>query len=304
MPMPALSPQTRLLVVAPHPDDETLAAGLLIQQVLAAGGAVRVLLLTDGDDNPWPQRWLERRWRIRTEDRRRWGSRRRGEAIRALARLGVRMDALEAMGWPDMGLTGLLRERAPEALASLGAAIGAFAPGLLLLPALDDRHPDHGAAHVLCRLALAGRATMPELLAYPVHAPRAASPGGDGAGGAPQQRRKLAALAEHASQTALSGGRLRRLALRPERHEPVDASMAAGDGRLPWRPPALLHPFLRLLVAEAGGVRDLAWRDAPLRRDAGGYRLELPPADGPRFAKLYLDARSPWIFDHWGWCRL
>src|SRR2546430_10087895 len=38
----------RLLVLAPHPDDETLGAGGLIQRVLARGGTVRVVLVTAG----------------------------------------------------------------------------------------------------------------------------------------------------------------------------------------------------------------------------------------------------------------
>ncbi|MCB1569830.1 MAG: PIG-L family deacetylase, partial [Xanthomonadales bacterium] len=50
----------RLLVVVPHPDDETLATGGLIQRALLAGAALRVVFATDGDNNPWPQRWLER----------------------------------------------------------------------------------------------------------------------------------------------------------------------------------------------------------------------------------------------------
>src|SRR5262245_49247126 len=45
-------PSTRLLVVAPHPDDEALAAAGLIQRVRAAGGLVRVLLMTSGDAFP------------------------------------------------------------------------------------------------------------------------------------------------------------------------------------------------------------------------------------------------------------
>ena len=73
--LPAFSAQTRLLMVAPHPDDETIATGLLIQQVLAAGGEVRILLLTAGDNNPWPQRWLERRVWIGAADRQRCDSR-------------------------------------------------------------------------------------------------------------------------------------------------------------------------------------------------------------------------------------
>ena len=43
---------TRLLVIAPHPDDEVLGAGGLMQRVKATGGAVRVVYLTDGDGYP------------------------------------------------------------------------------------------------------------------------------------------------------------------------------------------------------------------------------------------------------------
>jgi hypothetical protein len=46
------SPATRLLVVAPHPDDETLGAGGLIQRVRHAGGAVKVVFMTNGDGYP------------------------------------------------------------------------------------------------------------------------------------------------------------------------------------------------------------------------------------------------------------
>ena len=41
----------RLLVIAPHPDDETLGAGGLIQRVLARHGTVQVVLVTAGDGN-------------------------------------------------------------------------------------------------------------------------------------------------------------------------------------------------------------------------------------------------------------
>ena len=306
--MPELSAQTRLLVVAPHPDDETLATGALIQQVMAAGGRVRILLLTDGDTNPWPQRWLERRWRIDAGARRRWGQRRRIEVHRALDRLGVPATELQPLGWPDMGLLALLRDDATAALDALVAAIDAFAPSLLALPALGDRHPDHGAAHVMCRLALARRGVPVTRLAYPVHGGREEGPVAVlGAATPVQRQRKLSALAEHATQMALSGGRMRGLAERPERYVVQDGREAPRGGRLPWQPPGALHPFLRLLVAGPGGVSDRPWRRWPLLREAdGGYLLDmddLAPGD-PCFARLHLDWPSPWIFDHWGWCRL
>ena len=43
---------TKLLVIAPHPDDEVLGAGGLMQRVRAAGGMVHVVYLTDGDGYP------------------------------------------------------------------------------------------------------------------------------------------------------------------------------------------------------------------------------------------------------------
>jgi LmbE family N-acetylglucosaminyl deacetylase len=299
MPAPSVSAQTRLLVVAPHPDDETLGCGLLIQQVLAAGGAVRVLLLTDGDNNPWPQRYRERRARIDTTARRRWGARRRDEAARAIARLGLPIEALETTGWPDMGLTAKLCDDAPGATSTLRTILRAFGPNLVCCPDLSDRHPDHGAAHVLCRLALAGLEPEPILLAYHVHgqADTSASPMLIDAP-AEQWQRKLQALAEHKTQMMLSRGRLRRLALSPERY--IRANGLGGSGYLPWRPPVMLRPWLRLLVATPDGVKDLRWKDAPIVSDTGGCRLQVP-GRGPAFAKLHLDWPSLWIFDHWGW---
>nr|MBP6330775.1 PIG-L family deacetylase [Dokdonella sp.] len=46
-----IDPCDRVLVLAPHPDDEVLATGGLIQQALAAGAALRVIVATDGDNN-------------------------------------------------------------------------------------------------------------------------------------------------------------------------------------------------------------------------------------------------------------
>ena len=39
----------RLLVIAPHPDDELISSGLTIQKALKAGARVHVALLTLGD---------------------------------------------------------------------------------------------------------------------------------------------------------------------------------------------------------------------------------------------------------------
>lgn len=301
------SAQTRLLVVAPHPDDETIATGLLIQQVLAAGGEVRILLLTAGDNNPWPQRWLERRARIGAADRQRWGRRRHAEMLQALQCLGVPAQALQTLAWPDMGVTGMLLHAAATAVPTLAAAIKQFRPNLIALPALNDRHPDHAAAHVLVRLALAGQSDSPRLLAYLVHGHARDTGFIEIHGSAARSANKRKALAAHRSQMALSGKRMRRLVDRPERYVDVLAMPAASSLILPWQPPRWLWPWLRLSVISAAGTQSWRWRQAPLLRDSHGVHHLTALADtagAPRFAKLALDLPSLWIFDHWGWCVL
>ena len=213
----------RLLVFAPHPDDETLATGELIQLALAAGAEVRVVFATDGDNNPWPQRWAERRWRIGAAERERWGKRRRGEALAALARLGLSAQSARFLGWPDLGLTARL-ERDDTAIEALRAEIDAFAPTHVAMPSLHDRHPDHGALRVMLELALR-RGQWPCLrLGYVVHG-RSGEPGEwlpvpDAA----RHARKSEALMAHASQIILSRRRLLRWAGQRESFEHAEAN--------------------------------------------------------------------------------
>lgn len=304
----AVTTQTRLLVVAPHPDDETLVNGLLIQRVRAAGGTVRVLLLTDGDNNPWPQRWLERRWSIGAVERARWGRRRRAECEEALRRLDLPPSALQALGWPDMGVLDRLLQPERQALAELVAALDVFAPDMVAVPALGDRHPDHAAAHVLMRMALARSRHAPAMLSYLVHGCSDGVPAAASSGTPAQQAAKWWALAAYGTQMALSGKRLRVLAERPERHVRIGTPASGAGCSLPWQPSPLLWPRLRLTAASTSGeLRQWPWRDAPLRRhEQGRWRLDWPAARAGDacFVRLSLALPSPWIFDHWGWREL
>jgi LmbE family N-acetylglucosaminyl deacetylase len=224
-----LSATDRLLVFAPHPDDETLATGELIQQAVRVGAAVRVVFATDGDNNPWPQRWFERRLRIGSEERARWGKRRRDEARSALERLGIDVASTRFLGWPDLGLTAKLvaDDKAVEALAD---ELTAFAPTHVAMPSLRDRHPDHGALRVMVDLALAKTRSQSVRLGYVVHGRTADADGWRLEGDATRHQRKRDALMAHASQIGLSRRRLLRWADQPEsfdRAEPESALAAS-----------------------------------------------------------------------------
>src|SRR5262250_334489 len=47
--LPVIGPGTSLLVISPHPDDETLCCAGVIQRVVHAGGRVTIVWLTSGD---------------------------------------------------------------------------------------------------------------------------------------------------------------------------------------------------------------------------------------------------------------
>ncbi len=142
----------RLLVVAPHPDDEVLAAGVLMQRVLAAGGRVRVVYVTDGDAYVTAARRSLGKARLSPGDFKALGDIRRAEAGRALGFLAAaepdagaarrygpgtamsraegaisRATGVEAvhLGFPDKGLAALWVERWDRPYRSL--ATGAVA---------------------------------------------------------------------------------------------------------------------------------------------------------------------------------
>ncbi|MBO9662737.1 PIG-L family deacetylase [Dokdonella sp.] len=269
-----LSPQDRVLVLAPHPDDETLAAGDLIQAALAAGSALRVVFATDGDNNPWPQRWLERRWRIGPRARARWGARRRGEALAALAALGVRDVEREArfLGWPDQGLTALLM-RDDAAVAVLANEFARFAPTHLVMPILADRHPDHSALRVLADLAALRAGSPAQRLGYIVHGEKPQDAGRLLTVASRDASAKQRAMEHHASQLALSRKRLLGLAALPNRFEPVDRIP------LPPGPPRLLRLTSRSPLRRCDLLLVIALPEEPVR-----LRVALPRGAGVREA--------------------
>jgi LmbE family N-acetylglucosaminyl deacetylase len=250
-PVISINSADRLLLLAPHPDDESLATGGLIQKAIAAGARVRVLFVTSGDNNPWPQRYLERRWHISASHRERWAERRRAEATAALRALGADAEAARYLGYPDQGLTGLLMAADEARLQLLRDEWRKFRPTIAIVPAVDDAHPDHSALAVMASLVLDDGAN-PDLRVYDflVHRPKVLRSGSaiqvtlsDA-----QLQAKLAAVRCHESQIALSRGRLERLVQREEYFREVDTG-TTGDAPHPIAAAALDQESLTVAIA-------------------------------------------------------
>lgn len=169
----------RLLVLAPHPDDEVIACGGLIAQHLREGRAVRIVVMTDG---------AEAGGRASREE----------ESRRGVARLGDGAE-LEFLGFPDRGLSN-------DASARIHEQLLAFRPDLILVPSPIEIHPDHVAlSRIFCELVQRDELLFADLAVarvafYEVSAPLRPNAIVDISDVA---EAKYAAIGEHTSQIAL-----------------------------------------------------------------------------------------------------
>src|SRR4029077_10201289 len=217
---PTFDIRSRLMLIAPHPDDEALACSIILQQAVRAGAAIHVVYLTDGDNNPWPQRTLERRWRLSLSDRKRWGKLRRSEALAALRVLGIHASDVQFLALPDQGLTDLLLRDCNSALARLTQVIDDWSPTDILAPSLSDIHPDHNASAVMMRLIFAD--FLPPGVSqwnYLVHGRSSAffDRAAELSPSEVETATKRDAIRRHQTQMKLSRRRFLRYATRPER---------------------------------------------------------------------------------------
>lgn len=299
-PLESLFQRGRLLAVAPHPDDESLAMGGLLQAARASGALLRIIFLTRGDNNPWPQRLFERRWRLGAAARERWGQRRTGEACRALSALGIPESDYAFFDFPDQQLTGHLLAGDDAAIRLLAGEVAAWRPTLIVTSSLCDLHPDHSAAAVMLRLALeraSGQIEPPSLLEYIVHPKSARS--GAGACALPltprMRQRKRNAILCHESQVK---GRAWHQLAHAEGDEYYLPAGGAGDGLAAGHPVrearvegdelllklglharpglAVFGPATLLLAASQAG-RLVATAELALPRRAGAAALKVVP---------------------------
>jgi LmbE family N-acetylglucosaminyl deacetylase len=208
----AEAPRPGILVLAPHPDDETLIGAAPIAAALAEGRPLRVAWMTNGDLSCARDGWLRQR-----------------EAIAAIGVLGVPEERAAFLGYPDGFLDALggvplapLERRGSDGSCARGAttyagygehasdlhraltgASGAYTAenaigDLVALLERDrpadvytshpiDTHPDHATTYVLLRRALerARLAVLPRIHRAIVHA-GPCWPNGSGASPCPE----------------------------------------------------------------------------------------------------------------------
>jgi LmbE family N-acetylglucosaminyl deacetylase len=197
-----ISRDDRLIIVAPHPDDEILGTGGLIQQALAAGADVRVVYLTNGDHNQVAFKLYHGKFWLRPKQYLAYGEERRREAIKATGLLGLPADHLTFLGYPDWWTLRIWRDgwntnqalrsdatratsvpypdafhfgkpyRGQSIQSDLAELFRKYRPTRVLVTHPADSNRDHRAAANFVRLAaldVTGEGCVPEISYYLVH---------------------------------------------------------------------------------------------------------------------------------------
>lgn len=148
----------RVLIVAPHPDDESLGCGGTFTKRVQAGSQVTVAVLTDGrnlfrlnplkiETDPTPQEISERR---------------KEETRRSVDILGGRRDEIVFFDFED----GMLANSLEEASQQLGELMRRLSPDEIWVTSEYEEHADHVAACAIVRAARNKTGCHARLLRY------------------------------------------------------------------------------------------------------------------------------------------
>ena len=196
------SKNDKVLILAPHPDDEAIASSGVMQRALRKGAKVRIIYYTNGDNNEIA--FIARR--ILPVINRfafiRMGESRRLESVVAMHYMGIGKSDMIFLGYPDFGtmeilnrywdpakpyksfLTRTKKVPYPECLSPGAPYIGQsilsdlkkvitdFKPTKIFVSNPADTNRDHRALYLFTRLALwdlAGKIKTPEIFPYIIH---------------------------------------------------------------------------------------------------------------------------------------
>jgi LmbE family N-acetylglucosaminyl deacetylase len=149
----------RMIVFAPHPDDETLGCGGTIAKKISEGYEVLIVVLTDGrfllantlgiNCNPTPEQVKEIR---------------KGEVLRAVKILGVPEENVVFLDFVD----GMLDENEDEVLEKVSEVLRKFLPSEVYFPYEKDCHLDHVTANRVIRKAVERLGIKPTAYRYTI----------------------------------------------------------------------------------------------------------------------------------------
>ncbi len=187
----SLEPIRRALIIAPHPDDETIGAFGLISILKARGTDIRVIVVTDGaashrNSHSWPPA------RLRTA--------RKAETIHAMSTAGVPTTSIRFLNYADGALDSLTAEQSERLSRKLCMSP---MPDLVVGPSPCDDHPDHRAVAFATANAYSNKTNVICYTVWPSEDANIGHAKFNFSLPEPMRRRKRAAILSYATQNGL-----------------------------------------------------------------------------------------------------
>lgn len=142
------------LILAPHPDDETVGCGAVILRKIAAGTPVTVVVVADGRHSPHSEYLPPEGVAVL----------RYAEMVEVGRRLGLPSRSLRQLGYEDGGLG----DHEADLVGRIGDLIAELDPDEVYVTGVFEPHPDHSALGRAARGALERRGRPPLLMEYPI----------------------------------------------------------------------------------------------------------------------------------------
>jgi len=192
----------RVLILAPHPDDEAIGCAGIIQEAVSKGADIKIVYLTNGDHNQFAFIVYEKRLTLRKGEFIHMGEVRKSEAIKAMKLLGVDSSNLIFLGYPDSGTFTIFREvwqerkpyksmltriskvpykenfsfgapyKGESILADLEKILKEYKPNKIFVSHPADANADHKALYLFLQVALRDlkkEIPQPRIYPYLVH---------------------------------------------------------------------------------------------------------------------------------------
>ncbi|MFX0064296.1 MAG: PIG-L deacetylase family protein [Candidatus Hermodarchaeota archaeon] len=179
-----LKTDDRVLILAPHPDDEVLGCGGVILQAIKKGLPLKIVFFTYGDSNEWSFLKYRKRLIVTPKQIRGMGLVRYKEALEAVKILGLSSNHVIFLGYPDFSTLNIwysrwrkqlpllstltkVREvpyenafrpgalyKGEEILKDLKTILSDFRPTKIFLSHRNDLNTDHQAMYLFTRIVL------------------------------------------------------------------------------------------------------------------------------------------------------
>ena len=166
----------RVVIISPHPDDETLGCAGLIQSLLRRGLMPFVLVFTNGDGFDASIHLKLYEVKIKPEDRAAYAQMRMLETLKAMAKLGLPSQQVIFLGFSERTLAeDWLWKGDEKFVKALAEQLERIQPTVVILPSRYDDHPIHAIVcsigwSTLFQLASEGRLSqMPRVFEVLIH---------------------------------------------------------------------------------------------------------------------------------------